>query len=1299
MQFQRHSEHYSPVSPYAEAEEILYQNEKPREAQDSPHLLTSDRIPTVATTIRRKPLPARQNDVTPIRRKPLPNAAHYTLVDRKDDDGSRFERKLHHNTTASVNTDYNPLFAWRWILVCFATLWVAVIASLQTILSVSDARQALATTENSMRYLWTYGPTAFFVLATILWRQVDYAIKYLQPWAELSGGPLPADKTVLLDYITPLQAIALWNALRFRHWAVASSIVVFVLIKLTTIISTGLFVLENVSFEDQDQPIEITSKFSSDARLNLGSIDAIPAVVAYSAIEFNLDLPDGTTSLLAFQPFEPTGPVPPRTYAYNASVEVFVPDWRCDAAVLTYTNATDPSRNTTSLPGVFGPSLPLTEYPDLAFWNTTISSPDCILVNGRLDALNHSTGDIDPLYSYWGGLFNGTCAGKPSDPDHVHPYPLAFAYSEVVVLDWNASSPSYTRATMLNHSSIICYPSYFIQSAHVSMFLNGTLNGDPVFYGPTRQLSDISNDEVLTSILLALSQSSYISQTEIRSFGDAQIRQDEFVASLIAFEPEFRPEMLLDNNWLAVKSREVFQRNAVQLAKQYIMESATIQSTGIMSRIEARLIVRILPTRIMQITIALMCLLTICMGYLIPQNVIPRDVDSIAAVAAVTARSQRFRQILQNTGHTSQEGLKNLLSGFDFMSVISGDRQFSVRVVSSNRHRSSRPAEAVAIQWQIPIILRRYTIVFIGLCSASILVALEVLLNYSNAHSGITNVSVTDTVHYAWGYVSIIILVLLATAFNLLDFELEFTYPYQQMSRKYACAESSILWVPLRSVAVKNVIRAVQVQRLALVASALATILAPILTIAASGLLSFQQVQKSQTMSLNVSTWFNSSPLDAYSLGSVQAQYFSQPSLILQLNLSNPPWTSDEYVYPSINFIHGSQNENHTVTVPTPALRAYVNCSITPEPSIINATLNVGQGVNNLSSLSFNISTPDGCGNLGMGGDSNYGMSTGYSNIPTTDPAYFGSVGTLLGAYYEKCATFYVLVGRIQNSKVDEALFIQCRTGIEQVQSNATFAPLTGAIIHEDIDDQYINTFLDHYYPTTDAPFFFPMSLNHIDEAFDPFLQTMVYGKDGVPRESLLDRDTLIKQFTGTYRQWMAQWINTQMRVDVMELALNSSNIAGGDLPTTILATDHDSGNLRVFINNVAVRILQGLIGALLVCSIVIFFFVDMSRVLSKSVGTIAAVASLLAGSHFTDEASGLIPQGTEWLSDKEIKEKGLWNNERFKMAWWDDELIQRHGEGFAETNIEEHIEGVGRYGIDCRPHQRVLKSDDSTQT
>jgi hypothetical protein len=59
-----------------------------------------------------------------------------------------------------------------------------------------------------------------FLIINALWRQLDYLSKILMPWKELQSGPASADKTLLLDYLSPIIPVSLWVALKNKHWAV-----------------------------------------------------------------------------------------------------------------------------------------------------------------------------------------------------------------------------------------------------------------------------------------------------------------------------------------------------------------------------------------------------------------------------------------------------------------------------------------------------------------------------------------------------------------------------------------------------------------------------------------------------------------------------------------------------------------------------------------------------------------------------------------------------------------------------------------------------------------------------------------------------------------------------------------------------------------------------------------------------------------------------------------------------------------------------------------------------------------------
>jgi hypothetical protein len=92
-------------------------------------------------------------------------------------------------------------------------------------------------------YAWTFDPTAILVIVVSVWRQVDFYCKAIAPWDELRKGDATASRILRLDYISPIQATSLGQALKNRHFSVAATILGFAILKLVTSVSTGLLVV------------------------------------------------------------------------------------------------------------------------------------------------------------------------------------------------------------------------------------------------------------------------------------------------------------------------------------------------------------------------------------------------------------------------------------------------------------------------------------------------------------------------------------------------------------------------------------------------------------------------------------------------------------------------------------------------------------------------------------------------------------------------------------------------------------------------------------------------------------------------------------------------------------------------------------------------------------------------------------------------------------------------------------------------------------------------------------------------
>lgn len=109
--------------------------------------------------------------------------------------------------TQSANPSaWRPLWLRKLVLLAFAALFILLAISLGIIKYFVAQRNGLSLSFTDNHYLLTYGPTMLLTCVVSLWRRVNCCSMVSQPWHDLSSSsPQDAAKTVLLDYLWPLQ--------------------------------------------------------------------------------------------------------------------------------------------------------------------------------------------------------------------------------------------------------------------------------------------------------------------------------------------------------------------------------------------------------------------------------------------------------------------------------------------------------------------------------------------------------------------------------------------------------------------------------------------------------------------------------------------------------------------------------------------------------------------------------------------------------------------------------------------------------------------------------------------------------------------------------------------------------------------------------------------------------------------------------------------------------------------------------------------------------------------------------------
>ncbi|KAI1609302.1 hypothetical protein EDD37DRAFT_653735 [Exophiala viscosa] len=1127
-----------------------------------------------------------------------------------------------HRPTGGLDTHWDPPFLRRWVLALFAVLFVAIIVGLQAIYSVSVRDQGIASSDDNKHYLWTYGPTAVFVIFTVLWRQVDYAAKSIQPWAEMAKGPQPVQDSLLLDYVTPLQLFSLWKSLRKGHVAVASSIAVFFLIKIITIVSTSTFELISIQRSGVATTMSFNTTFNGSSFNHAASVDARAVISVYGANQYNVSLPVGTSDTYAVQTFSPANGFINGSLTYTATVDVFSASLvNCTTGTINYTISRDRNYNT----------------PVSGYYNTSVSLPDCEIHNAYLRAPEwyYQTNVTKRNFGYKGSLQNVSCSNLAEDDPNRDRYMISVAYSEGFSQD---------AFTMLNSSNVVCTPTYSIQQGAVTLDTNGNIQSVDLI-GKPRTLDGVSGVDIAKGVLTSASNSYAISNDDSSS---DEVVLDPFMTLMREASDNFQTTQLLDPAYLTSVGNKAFGQVSAQLARIYLLTTPSTDAAstvdGTVSEFQNRLVARAAPVHAMQGIAGGMLVFTLVMLFWTPRGVVPRAIDSIAAVAAILARSPLLEARLRGTGHMSLEQLRELLSPYRFMTCIGyedGARSFSIRMsTASEVHELNNDEDSMFhnVKWIQPFILRRIAIGLTMLASVAAIIVLEVLLSQSRANDGLGNVpGQNDATRYSWLYVPVLVFVLLGTLFNIMDFEIESAESYHAMAKGFCNASSSMLWYPLRHISLHATWNGLRHSRFALTAASASAVLAPFLTIVVSGLFISQATVKTTPLQATALNWFNTTTL-SYSTSSSNI-----PSLVIEGNMSYPQWTYDELAIPHIKVNQSDEQtllQNTSISISTPAIRASVSCYVVPQERLLQIAIPDTEGINEV-----NISMAAGCGNSGFA-DRPYEYLITNPSVPVNVSGYFGATEVLVGQYHY-CPTIALFYGHMtENNVMDNFTAYLCTQGLERVNANVTFdlpdMTISTAPIVDDGSAVNFSSYREEF-PTL-------LSLNlTATDVLDTAFEAMVYGRDGVPMDELTNHTKLIDTFTHFYRQYMAQEVDEFLRADFRTLSNNATETVANPLQ----ATYTDARNMRVVQSSLSTHLLVGVLAALLICAATIFVTIDMRHVLPKPMGSVAAVASLLAGSRIVDETSGLIPKGSEFWSDNDWEKSGIWQGEMFRMGWW----------------------------------------------
>lgn len=802
-------------------------------------------------------------------------------------------------------------------------------------------------------YLLKYGPTAVFVLLIGVWRQVDFHTKSAMPWNELAEGLSKGSRSLLLDYVSIFQAVAFWKSFRNRHWSVVLSILGFIALKTSTMISTGLLTIGSSVINLHSNGNTETALSSNAFTDNTSLIPSDQSIVytTYGILDQHLQKPLGLGDGLAYSTFSlPSGL---SSYAnITVQLDAFMPLLQCKEANIS---AKLPSLNNTD------------SFPETLL---QLSSSECQLRLQDVAIFTLNPGLFKCPERQLSGVVRSIDCGSSAFGVEGGAYKLIamadMRYSQKLndtQVNEKLSAPvqASTWATeIVNLVGVICRLSYKIQpiiaqaqASNVAESFSYTISDDNESF----QLPNFS-DEYLDQFL----DSSLGASDEIlgsRTLNRYALEYPDPMLKLMSLTMGGSYEDLLNVSQMAVAADNVTSKLAAQLAHQYLRNNSSSSLPMRVDVFDTRLKVATIPAWIIVGLLLLVAGTNTLLAILRSRKCSLMPVEDLDSIASMLSNNTALVPDLINSQTYTEKELLKVFANMDvhYSKVHSGQDQILLDQSISLRKIDSRPQP-----WWNPVTVSKPALIFTFCSAAAAIATLELLQHLTDTKQGFVrlppNAAESDIIYIR--FFPAIIVLLLASLFNCLDFNVILLTPFYKMRSGVSLSEVKArsllsrtavysLWVSLRTLS------------WAAIASSLAAFVASTMTIVVSGLYSIEElpiVQSAQLVPLdNFSTlWTNSATNDN------GAALIS--TLTENLKFPDPRGTFGEIAFPNLRFAQSELNQilgtfsetsttidsrrNTSFSANVPSMRGHLDCT-TLSSSDFSASVSQSKILNSIS--------------------------------------------------------------------------------------------------------------------------------------------------------------------------------------------------------------------------------------------------------------------------------------------------------------------------------------------------------------
>ncbi|KAI9737737.1 MAG: hypothetical protein M1834_009105 [Cirrosporium novae-zelandiae] len=1191
-------------------------------------------------------------------------------------------------TKDGVIPKWRPALLRRRILCVFITIFIAMLIALEVLYQISNHHQGLTTSDQSKHYLWTYGPTAILTLVAAFWARLEYRAKQLAPWMAMAQGPTPAETSLLADYISSTPPGTIFDAFKHGRHLVALAVMSSLLINLLIIFSTGLLSLDNMVVKLENVPFIASNGFNDNADnlASLASVGNMPYYVVNGIQSLNMSYPQGTNEDYAFQSFNSSKLLSNSTL--QAVVDGFSVDLECENGTVNISSWQ--GYNTYNAPIL----LPLMYDSEIS-----VSTSSCHVANVSFGEPSLSAEGAE---AYLGSIQSGRCTNIEGDDGFrmllllgrsrqgpTVPYVSGKVITNISSISSSTEYTNTTNMTLVRSTQLICKPTYAIN--RLSVVMNGTESSSN-----NVNVSLISNT---TSRTISNVHGSDISQAFFDSFDNSIWEASKY--NVISENPdvsdtmfdlarEQMPDLQLtdffDLNILKEASLKAYRKLCAQIAKRTLLKSKSSSIVGTAWVSENRLVVQSLSVRLMESILAVLLAFALVMAILTPSDgVVSHDPGSIGGLAHILARSPDVTQSLSGMGSSSMKAISRHISGHRYQTITSSKEDLQMFGISLayrldpeiEQNKGPNRSSEGPIKWWHPFSVTIYARILLLAIIIAIIIALELVLRQSQHHNGLADVDFDGYTHYIWSYIPALVMLGIATLFNMVDFSTKIFAPYSMMKSSIVSSQKTLSVNFLEKMTPHALWDSLKLGYYAVFATALGSLLGSYLTIIVSGVYTTENVPYTQPMTLQRLDWFNQSSHSSSS----NADAAMIAGLVVEANLSYPSWTYKEFAFPKLSIL-SSSNESvanqtspdsftTTLDIQLPAIRSTLNCTLyqgTEQLSVNTRKAQSSTGTTPLAAI-----------------HAYYPGSQEQINIYTARDSIFGQAldGTSSsgGSYWW---------GSVSDYKVTKISALNCDESTSQVDVAVRFS-LPDLEISSSHPPTAIESTAKHFSSAvlSSIELYLPniSTTTSTSTTFTNFFSLLLASNNNVTLSTLSTSSsdntitTAIKSLHSIIR---AQQYNVDIRdsnpnLNLTNASLPLKNLTGTSTSkstSTSTSTTNSHLRLRLIQNAAPTRVLEVLLALLFLTALVAPLLMRTRRVLPKNPCSIAAVASFIAGSGVGGEGEGVwerkeVVMG--WFGDGDGEEEGGGRKER------------RFGIGFADGDGDGYGDDDGDSGRGVR--------------